>query len=1091
MSYVKQRRYAAGETFPSVMEKMSMRRAPVTLVLLAAVICFGGCNCGTDEPKEACETHEDCQDSAAPHCNTDDGECVECLSNDHCEGNFVCSDFVCQEPLTCSSDEDCTQPGHEHCETEAGVCVECMDDDHCDVEAGERCLDFSCVDGSVECQHEGFSAVEEESFYIETVFGPLLAYIGASDTALPLDELWVSWWFDYGASFEGPGTYAIEANSNIASCGLCVWLERLDADEETTQFFFAVEGEVEITAASADGLPFDGVLRDAVFVEWDLEADEPLAGGEGWCVYEHSWETILDGDLPPLSCSSDNDCTDPNLPHCEPSRGVCAECSRNDHCDQGEGEECLSGICRVPGACYHEGFEAQLDESYYEIDDGGRVLTYLAANDQYLPLDLLWVSWWFDYGVEWHGVGTYSIESDTDMRDCGLCVYIVELDAQGSFSRLFFATEGEIEIADIGVDGEPFDGIIRDLVLVEWNLESDTAVHNGEIWCIEEHSFATVLEGNPPCLHDDGCTDPEAPLCNLDTGFCVECLEDGDCAFPMVCARGHCIILCDESGFDAALQSSEYVDGDEGPILRYVGESNEDMPLDELSVSWVFDRDANYMAAGLYGLQPDATPEDCGLCVTLTRLDANEEVVGLYFGLGGTIEITEVGGDGEAFEGVLHDVSLVEWDIEANAPLEDGSTWCIDGHEWTTILDGPLPEFFCEGDHHCTSPGREYCDIDSGACAPCVLDDHCGEWAACEGFVCVYACHETGFSATTHLTSYQEDGDLLRYTGLSGDQDERDELDIEWWGDFGAPFQGVGIYPIEEDSNYATCGLCVTILRYDSDGDIVGYFFAIDGEIEVTEVDLENGSFQGRVHDLVLIEWDGATDAAADGAQSWCIDDYSWDTALPEDMPPPLSCQVDANCADPAVPHCDTSLGICVACLQDSHCDEAGGEECILGGCIIPSCDHDGFTAVNETIEFIPEWDVLFYTGSNSEAEPFDLIDVEWYFGVDLLELGPGTYEIGSDLDGNYATCSTCVLIRQGCDTETGCVKTFYAFDGILEIDEIGPDGSDFAATLLDARFMEVTIGGDFISWPVSGGEMWCLDNHSLSATMQGSPPTP
>jgi|GEM_PF-6746913 len=96
-----------------------------------------------------------------------------------------------------------------------------------------------------------------------------------------------------------------------------------------------------------------------------------------------------------------------------------------------------------------------------------------------------------------------------------------------------------------------------------------------------------------------------------------------------------------------------------------------------------------------------------------------------------------------------------------------------------------------------------------------------------------------------------------------------------------------------------------------------------------------------------------------------------------------------------------------------------------------------------------------------------------------LGPIQPGVYPV----DGaNYADCSLCMMVLQGCDESYSCDKIFFADEGDLAIAMMdGPD-APFAATLVDVVFREVTIDPTtYVSTPVPGGEAWCLDGHAVS----------
>ena len=112
-------------------------------------------------------------------------------------------------------------------------------------------------------------------------------------------------------------------------------------------------------------------------------------------------------------------------------------------------------------------------------------------------------------------------------------------------------------------------------------------------------------------------------------------------------------------------------------------------------------------------------------------------------------------------------------------------------------------------------------------------------------------------------------------------------------------------------------------------------------------------------------------------------------------------------------------------------------------------------------------------------------MQVEIYGGDFGGPTGPGTYQ----LDGsNYADCGLCVVGRTNCTQSGGCEKTFYALEGVVEIDTFSADSDRLIATIKDAVLDEVTIDSNtYQSTPVAGGQKWCsgdvrLDGEFASA---------
>ncbi len=185
--------------------------------------------------------------------------------------------------------------------------------------------------------------------------------------------------------------------------------------------------------------------------------------------------------------------------------------------------------------------------------------------------------------------------------------------------------------------------------------------------------------------------------------------------------------------------------------------------------------------------------------------------------------------------------------------------------------------------------GPHYCDSSTNTCVHCLESAHCADGETCENNRCVAGgngCDVNGFSAQLHHAQYYESQNLLLYSGFTSDSPPWDVLSVEWHFNAGVNFTGPGIYPIETGASLSTCGLCVGIERIDGNGQVTGYFFATEGEVEVLQVGDDGETFSGVLRDAVLVEWDDVhSDAPIQGGQDWCIESYSWSSELFGQLP--------------------------------------------------------------------------------------------------------------------------------------------------------------------------------------------------------------
>ena len=516
------------------------------------VACLNDTHCGegyTCNASNVCEevVEPACDpacEGATPHCLVD--TCVECLNDTHCGEGYTCNaSNVCEEVVEPTCDPACSG-ATPHCL--GTTCVQCLDDTHCN--EGYSCNASNVCEQDVQptCDINGFTTTFQEGFYADTNDGPLLAYYGESADDLPLDQLRVQWWFDYGANYQGVGTYPVEQNSDITSCGLCVLIVQYDAAGQASKVFFAVDGEIEITAISSDGQPFNGTLHNVRFVEWNGSTDTPVANGQDWCVDGHTWTTTLDGDIPAPPCVNDTDCNDPTgICH----NGTCVQCVVDGDCTV-TGETCVSGTCKDLSTCDVNGFTPVFQIVDNEIYQGNRYATYYGLN---ATDDVLRMEFFGDTNPPAaFAPGTIQIGAlaiDQNYSSCANCVLVVN-DAD----QIFFAVDGQINITQFGTaDGDVYAGTLTNVVLQEVTIASgtfvSTPVPGGDLWCIDSMPFHAYL--NVECVGDGDCTDPAAPFCS--NGGCVECLIDDDCDTTAgeTCLQNVCFISPEGNTCDDAI----------------------------------------------------------------------------------------------------------------------------------------------------------------------------------------------------------------------------------------------------------------------------------------------------------------------------------------------------------------------------------------------------------------------------------------------------------------------------------------------------------------------------------------------------------
>ncbi len=83
----------------------------------------------------------------------------------------------------------------------------------------------------------------------------------------------------------------------------------------------------------------------------------------------------------------------------------------------------------------------------------------------------------------------------------------------------------------------------------------------------------------------------------------------------------------------------------------------------------------------------------------------------------------------------------------------------------------------------------------------------------------------------------------------------------------------------------------------------------------------------------------------------------------------------------------------------------------------------------------------------------------------------------------NFADCSVCLSIFDGCDGQQGeCTRHFLAQSGLIELTTY--NDTRLAGSISGVEAVEVIIGDDYQSTPVPGGAGWCLDSLEFNVVL-------
>lgn len=150
----------------------------------------------------------------------------------------------------------------------------------------------------------------------------------------------------------------------------------------------------------------------------------------------------------------------------------------------------------------------------------------------------------------------------------------------------------------------------------------------------------------------------------------------------------------------------------------------------------------------------------------------------------------------------------------------------------------------------------------------------------------------------------------------------------------------------------------------------------------------------------------------------------------------------------------------------------AGSDTCFAGTCeTVTSCPVSAPVADTQTAKLRNDTETLKfrYDAELPAGSAFERIRLYYNATVDE-PLGPGTYKLRHR---SMADCKPCVVAYTGCGSEGVCSQPFIAQAGVVEIDEITPDGR-FKGNIAELKFeaaYEDPKTGFFYTTPLLGVE--------------------
>ena len=119
------------------------------------------------------------------------------------------------------------------------------------------------------------------------------------------------------------------------------------------------------------------------------------------------------------------------------------------------------------------------------------------------------------------------------------------------------------------------------------------------------------------------------------------------------------------------------------------------------------------------------------------------------------------------------------------------------------------------------------------------------------------------------------------------------------------------------------------------------------------------------------------------------------------------------------------------------------------------------------------------------------MLRMELYAGYGA-PTSPGVVDITS-VETNYATCGTCLMLRTGCvahGDHYDCTGTFMPrAEGQVQVDAIGTAaGEQLTGQIRDIVFQQVSIGQDYTTTPVNGGDLHRIESWAFDVQLSALP---
>ena len=315
---------------------------------------------------------------------------------------------------------------------------------------------------------------------------------------------------------------------------------------------------------------------------------------------------------------------------------------------------------------------------------------------------------------------------------------------------------------------------------------------------------------------------------------------------------------------------------------------------------------------------------------------------------------------------------------------------------------------------------------------------------------------------------YLEYGSYLAYesNNAAGDPAKPDLLWIDFWDGSGNAIDKleVGSYPL---SDYESCDTCITLYE-DMDMNTFSaekLYSQTSGTFNITKVKEGTKESQGNAS-FRLVEVDDYYQPV-DGGKCYDVDNLTWDTICSPDC-------TGKVCGS------DGCSSVCGQCGKNQGCsrDQSKCEDLDLSDC----------TGISIDFGTLKKHFSNSFETSSKDGRPY--VYMVFFLGENESKIKAGTYDLGSDKNLNYDTCTEAVRLYAAYDQEFGdYTKMYFQHGGTLIVDSVA-DKNMIKGTIT-AKLVEADIAEDNSTTFFSGSKCLEIETSAFDVANQHDPTDP